>query len=189
MPSPKAPPPVYQLNITLTGIKPPIWRRIQVPSAIKLCCLHSALQVVMGWTDSHLHKFEKDGKQWGVPEYGELTDESKAQLAKVLKTEGESMIYVYDFGDNWRHEVMLDKVIPVNDVVMTPICLDGVRRCPPEDVGGVSGFEEFLTAAFDPRHKDFEKLIRWGHAHAEACDVKAVNETLSQMRWPVRHRH
>ena len=72
--SSKAPPPVYQLKITLIDIDPPIWRRIQVPSSIKLCCLHSALQVVMGWADSHLHQFEKDGKNWGVPEYDEFDD-------------------------------------------------------------------------------------------------------------------
>jgi hypothetical protein len=88
-----------------------------------------------------------------------LTDESETQLPKVLKSEGESMICVYDFGDNWCHEVMLEKVIPVNAVVRTPICLEGARRCPPEDVGGVSGFEEFLKAAFDPRHEHFEMLI------------------------------
>jgi hypothetical protein len=142
----------------------------------------------MGWTDSHLHKFEKNGKKWGVPEHEDLIDESTTQLAKVLKSEGESMIYVYDFGDNWRHEVILEKVITVNDALKTPICLGGARRCPPEDVGGVSGFRQFLRALFDPRHEDFEKLMRWGHAHAEACDLKAVNKTLSGMRWPVRHR-
>ncbi|MGD1092333.1 MAG: plasmid pRiA4b ORF-3 family protein [Bryobacteraceae bacterium] len=66
MPSSKAPPSIYRLKITLAGIEPPIWRRIQVPSSIELCCLHSALQTVMGWTDSHLHQFEKDGKYWGT---------------------------------------------------------------------------------------------------------------------------
>ena len=97
MPSKKAPPPIYRLKITLVGIEPPIWRHIQVPGTIRLCCLHDALQAVMGWTDSHLHQFEKDNKHWGVPEYDEfdeldLIDESKTQLAKLLKAEGDSMI-------------------------------------------------------------------------------------------------
>jgi hypothetical protein len=188
MPPPKASPPTYELKVTLIGITPPIWRRIQVPSSIKLCCLHSALQAAMGWTDSHLHQFKKDGKKWGIPEYEDVIDESKTQLARVLKSEGESMIYVYDFGDNWCHEVVLEKIISVNVILKTPICLEGARRCPPEDVGGVSGFEKFLKAAFDPSHEHFEMLIRWGHASAEACDVKAVNETLSGMRLPVRHK-
>ena len=146
MPPKKAPPPVYRLKITLLEIEPPIWRRIEVLSSIKLCCLHSVLQVVMGWTDSHLHQFERDGKNWGVPKWDEfdeldLIDESKTQLAKVLKSEGESMIYQYDFGDNWRHQVVLEKIILVHDVVKVPLCFGGERRCPPEDVGGASGYQ------------------------------------------------
>ena len=189
MPTKKAPPPVYQLKIRLIDIEPPIWRRIQVPATILLCCLHDALQAVFGWADSHLHNFEKDGKYWGIPEYEDLIDESKITLAKLLKAEGESMIYVYDFGDNWRHEVVLEKIIPVKDVVKAPICFGGERRCPPEDVGGVSGYEEFLEAIFDPTHEDYEQFVRWagGHFHDE-FDLEAVNETLSRMRWPIRHR-
>jgi hypothetical protein len=195
MPSKKAPPPVYRLKITLVGIEPPIWRQIQVPSTIRLCCLHDAFQAVMGWTDSHLHQFEKDGRNWGVPEYDEfdeldLIDESETPLGRVLKAEGDGLIYVYDFGDDWRHEVVLEKIIPVNDVVKTPICIGGARRCPPEDVGGVSGYQEFLEVIFDPTHEEYEHLVGWagGSFHAEEFAVKAVNETLSGMRWPIRHR-
>jgi len=89
----------------------------------------------MGWTDSHLHQFQKDRENWGVPEWDEfdeldLIDESKTQLAKVLKSEGDAMVYQYDFGDNWRHEVVLEKIIPVSDVVKVPLCSGGERRCP-----------------------------------------------------------
>ena len=109
MPTKKATPSVFQLKITLVGIEPPIWRRIQVPSTIPMCCLHDALQAVMGWTDSHLHQFEKDGKDWGVPDPDgyeddiKLIDESKVPVGKVLKAEGDSLVYLYDFGDGWRH--------------------------------------------------------------------------------------
>jgi hypothetical protein len=189
MPS-KSPPPLFQLKITLIGIDPPIWRRVQVPSPISLCCLHSAFQVVMGWTDSHLHQFEKDGKNWGVPEWEfDLIDESRTQLAKVLRSEGESMTYLYDFGDNWRHEVMLEKIIPATTASKTPVCLGGDRRCPREDVSGVLGYQEFLDAITDPAHKDYERLVTWAGGHfLDQFDVKAANETLSRMRWPVRHR-
>jgi hypothetical protein len=151
--------------------------------------LHDALQAVFGWTNSHLHNFEKDGKYWGVPEYDDLIDESRVQLGKLLKAEGESMIYVYDFGDNWQHEIVLEKVVPANAPLKLPICLDGARRCPPEDAGGVSGYEEFLEVIFDPTHEEYEHLVGWagGPFQAEAFDLKAVNETLSRMRWPVRH--
>src|ERR1019366_3090279 len=147
MPTKKAPPPIYRLKITLIGIEPPIWRVIQVPSSFKLCCLHSALQVVMGWTDSHLHQFERDGNNWGIvqlyeDENDDVVDDGSVKLSDVLHAEGDSMIYQYDFGDNWRHEVVLEKIIPVNDVVKIPICFGGARRCPPEDVGGVSGYQE-----------------------------------------------
>ena len=148
----------------------------------------------MGWTDSHLHQFEKDGMNWGVPEWDEfgefdLIDESKTTLAKVLIAEGASMVYQYDFGDDWRHEVVLEKIISISDAAKTPFCLAGERRCPPEDVGGASGYEEFLEAILDPTHENYTQYVRWagGHFHDE-FDLKSVNATLSQMRWPVRHR-
>jgi hypothetical protein len=189
MPSTKAPPPIYQLKITLAEIPPPIWRRIQVPGTILLCCLHDALQAVFGWTDSHLHNFEKDGKYWGVPEYDDLIDESNVRLAQVLKAKGDSMVYVYDFGDNWRHEVVLEKIIPAGELVKSPTCLGGDRRCPPEDVGGVSGYEDFLEIISDPRHEDYDEYVGWAGGHfLDEFDLKAVNEVLSRMRWPVRHR-
>ena len=195
MPSKKAPPPIYRLKITLIGIDPPIWRHIQVPSTILLCCLHDALQPVMGWTGSHLHQFEKDGNYWGVQEHDEfseldLIDERQTQLGNVLEKEGDALIYVYDFGDNWRHEVVLENVIPVNHVVKTPICFGGERRCPPENVGGVRGYGEFLEVISDPTHEEYEHLAGWagGPFHPEDFDVKAVTETFARMRWRFRHR-
>jgi hypothetical protein len=194
MPPAKASPPIYQLKIELIEIEPPIRRRIQVPSAIKLCCLHSAIQVAMGWTDSHLHQFEKGDKNYGVPEWDEfdeldLIDESKTQLSAVLKSEGESMIYQYDFGDNWQHDIVLEKIIPVTDAGRkAPICLGGERRGPPEEVGGAYGYEEFLEAVCDPAHENYDQFIRWAGGHfLDEFDLKAVSETLAKMRWPVRH--
>src|ERR1039458_9580510 len=191
----KAPPPIYQLKTTLLESNRLIWRRIQVPGSMRLCCLHSAIQVVMGWKDCDLHRFEKDGYLWGVPEHDEfvdhrMIDESKMHLARLFNVEGDSMIYVYDYGDNWRHEIVLEKVIPVKDVVKTPICLAGARRCPPEDVGGASGYERFLEIIFNPCHKDFRDLMTWagGAFQAEEFDVQAVNGILSGMRWPIRHK-
>jgi hypothetical protein len=116
MPAKKATPPIYELKIVLTGIDPPIWRQIKVPSTLLLCCLHDALQAVMGWNDSHLHQFEKDANYWGDPGSDDsddlkLIDESRVPVAKVLKAEGDTLVYVYDFGDNWKHEVVLDKIL------------------------------------------------------------------------------
>jgi hypothetical protein len=193
MPAKRPPLPTYRLKVTLIEIKPPIWRRIQVPASIKLCCLHSAIQVAMGWTDSHLHQWEKDTKNWGVPEWDEfdepdLIDESKTRLADMLRSEGESMVYVYDFGDDWRHNVVLESIAPVKEVVKTPICDGGERRCPPEDVGGVWGYEEFLEALLDPHHENYEQYVRWAGGHfIDDFDLEAANLMLAGMRWPVRH--
>jgi hypothetical protein len=148
----------------------------------------------MGWTDSHLHQFEKDAKYWGVPEWDEfdelnLIQESKTQLAKVLKAEGDSMVYEYDFGDNWRHEILLEKILPAEATLSRPVCLSGERRCPREDVGGVSGYDEFLEVIFDPTHEEYEHLVGWAGGHfIDEFDLKAVNQILARMRWPVRHR-
>jgi hypothetical protein len=160
---------IYELRITLQEIRPPIWRLIQVPSTLRLCCLHDALQAVMGWTNSHLHRFEKDGKQWGVPEHFEdddtdIIDESRTKISDILMTPGDSVHYVYDFGDNWRHSVVLEKLLPASTTTVRPLCLAGERHCPPEDVGGTPGYEEFLQVVFEPTHEEYDHYVRWAGA-------------------------
>lgn len=191
MPRVKTPTPIYSLKVTLLRTEPPIWRRIEVPSSIKLCCLHSAIQISMGWTDSHLHQFEKDEKKWGMIDLDEidtsLLDEKPVPVSTLLTSAGDAMIYRYDFGDGWRHQVVLEKILPP-EAAKVPICIDGQRRCPPEDVGGIPGYERFLEIIFDPTHAEYEQYVTWvgGHFH-DTFDRKAVNQILSRMRWPVRH--
>jgi Plasmid pRiA4b ORF-3-like protein len=196
---PKAQLCVYDLRITLPEIRPPIWRLVQVPDTLRLSRLHDAVQTVMGWTDSHLHRFEKDGKHWGVPEHDgddgiEIIDESRTTIGAVLTTPGDSMLYVYDFGDNWRHNVTLEKILPASDLVR-PVCIAGERHCPPEDVRGVAGYAEFLEVIFEPGHEEYEHYVRWaggpspvnrsvGRFQPEEFNVMAVNDALSRMRWP-----
>ena len=100
------------------------------------------------------------------------------------------MIYLYDLGDNWRHELVLERILPADDSATTPVCLAGERRCPPEDCGGPHGYQEFLDVIFQPGHEDFERYREWAGnpVHAEQFDLKAVNEILDRMRWPKRHR-
>jgi hypothetical protein len=185
----KAEPCIYELRITLQRILPPIWRLIQIPDTLRLSHLHDALQTVIGWTDSHLHRFEKDGKQWGVPDvdgedWVEIIEESRTTIGAVLTTPGDSMLYVYDYGDNWRHNIELEKILPASGAVR-PVCLAGERHCPPEDVGGIPGYENFLEVIFEPGHKDHEDYVRWaGRFQAEEFNLKAVNGALSRMRWP-----
>src|SRR3954470_3367006 len=139
MPRTKTTPGTYQLRVTLLGIDPPIWRRIQVPNTLPLARLHDAIQAAMGWTNSHLHDFEKDGQHWGVPETDEfgdlkLIDQWKVRIGDVLKGEGDGLRYECDFGDSWLHEILLEKILHT-EPTPKPICIGGARRCPPEDVG------------------------------------------------------
>ena len=119
----------------------------------------------------------------------EVIDESRVPVSRVLKAEGDSMVYAYDFGDNWRHSVVLEKIL-LSDAPTKPVCVAGERRCPPEDVGGPSGYQEFLEVIFQPGHEEFSHFRGWagGKFHAEEFDLKAVNGILERMRWPVRHR-
>ena len=195
MPGEKVALAAYQLTVTLLGIRPAIWRRFQVPAFIPLGSLHEVLQIVMGWTNSHLHQFEKDGKHYGVPEDDEfgnlgITDESKFTLDQLLKRDADSLVYVYDFGDDWRHDLVLEKILPAETGTVRPVCLAGERHCPPENVGGAPGYAEFLEAIFDPKHKEHDQYVRWAGARfrPEKFDMKAVSEALSKMAWPVRPR-
>lgn len=148
----------------------------------------------MGWTDSHLHQFDMDGDSWGVPEYDEcddfeLIDEGKNHLSDLLRSKGDTLIHVYDFGDDWRHEVVFEKIVPVTEQPKHPICLGGERRCPPEDVGGTHGYMEFLDAIIDPKHEEHERMVVWGGGHfIDQFDLEAANQKLRRMRWPIRHR-
>jgi len=147
----------------------------------------------------YTHQFEKDGKYWGVPEHFEdgdidILDERRTKISDVLKEQGDSVLYVYDLGDDWRHEVVLEKILPAPGTTVRPVCLSGERHCPPEDVGGTAGYEEFLEVIFDPRHEEYAHNVRWAGGPSaltqsverfqpEEFDAKAVNATLSRMRW------
>lgn len=161
--SPPARSDVLQLNVTLDNFEPPIWRRFLVRANAKLSKLHFVLQEVMGWEDCHLHQFEIGRKKYGPPEAesGEKEiDESSAALCDVLR-EGMTFHYRYDFGDSWSHTVEVEKVMRPEKGRRYPVCLEGARPCPPEDCGGVYGYEEFLAAINDPDHERHEELLDW----------------------------
>jgi hypothetical protein len=158
---------VYQLKITLQGIRPPIWRRILVPSNTKLSELHKWIEGVMGWYGGHLHKFEAGGICYGKPSpYDEFDDEDEGRyrLSDIAPSSGSRFYYEYDFGDGWRHLVIVEKVQPPDPNVEYPICTGGRRRCPPEDCGGVWGYAEMLRALAIPegeRSEEQEEALEW----------------------------
>lgn len=178
---------MYQLKVTLNGIKPPVWRRLLVPSWYSLRDLHEVLQVAMGWTDSHLHQFVARGTLYGQPdtEFGiERVNEKRVRLDEVLRTEKEAMTYEYDFGDGWEHKVVLEKILGHAAEQVAPSCVAGARACPPEDCGGVWGYTDLLKILADPAHPEHEELLEWldGKFDPEAFDASAINGMLARMK-------
>jgi len=172
---------VYQLKVTLKNSKPPIWRRIQVNSDINLYRLHQNLQVMMGWTDSHLHQFIVHGEYYGTPDPDfEVTNEKSIKLDRVVSEAGDKFFYEYDFGDSWEHSILVEKILQPETGVNYPICLDGKRACPPEDCGGIWAYGDLLEAIQDPAHPEHEEMLEWlgGRFDPEEFDVDMVNQRL-----------
>ena len=181
----------YELEITLREIEPRIWRRVAVRNNHSLAVLHDIIQIVMGWKDCHLHEFDIDGQIY-TARYPELEhweerkvrNERRAYLRDVLSGEGSRFSYIYDQGDYWQHDVTVIKVSQVKtpeELERYPLCLAGERACPPEDVGGSSGYAEMLEALADPTHEEHESFIEWLGAsfNPAAFDLKAVNAMLT----------
>lgn len=178
---------VYQLKVTLKNSKPPIWRRIQVSADTLLSKLHWILQEAMGWTNSHLHQFKVGRTYYGEPmpeEDLEIEDERKLTLQQAVPGVKKKFVYEYDFGDNWEHELLVEKALEPEAGVRYPFCLDGRRACPPEDCGGVWGYEEFLEAIRDPKHPEHDSMLEWvgGEFDADGFDLDAVNQALKHVK-------
>jgi hypothetical protein len=182
--------PIYQLKITLLGIKPPIWRRFQVPSDMNLAKLHQVIQEVMGWEESHMHQFKVGKTYYGMTypndfdDMPETRDERKARLNELVTRPKAKFIYEYDFGDSWEHEVVLEKVLPPEPGAKYPVCLEGKRACPPEDCGGVWGYANLLEVMQDEGHPEHEEMLEWlgEEFDPEKFDVEAVNKALRRIR-------
>ncbi len=176
---------IYQIKMSLIGAKPPIWRTVLVPDNLKLAAFHDVIQVAMGWTDSHLHQFIAHNVFYGIPddEFGmEIEDESKYKLSQLLSKEKDTLIYEYDFGDSWEHKILLEKVLPFDTKTALPVCIKGKRACPPEDCGGIWGYEELLQTISDPNHPDHDDMLEWlgGEFDPEEFDLEEINEELAE---------
>jgi len=161
---------VYQFKITLIGSKPSIWRRIQVADCT-LDKLHEHIQTAMGWTNSHLHQFKIKGKRYFDPalivdgyDDSDCVDSTRTRISKILPGSGKrfSFIYEYDFGDSWYHEILFEGCPQKQPGQRYPLCVEGALACPPEDVGGIGGFYQFLEALADPEDAQHNHLMEWG---------------------------
>lgn len=177
---------VYQLKVSLREITPPIWRRVQVPGDITLAKLHRVVQIVMGWTNSHLYRFSIGGVGYAEPDPdGFLNGRSdrRARLNHVVRAT-QTFEYEYDFGDSWEHDIVIEKTLQPEPGVFYPFCLGGERACPPEDCGGLWGYQEFLEAIMNPAHREHEAMLTWvgGSFDPETFDLGAVNASLRRLR-------
>ena len=172
---------VFQLNVSLKNIGPPIWRRLLVTGDTRLSKLHEIIQVVMDWDDSHLHEFKIGDKYYARPKretYREILDEKRVSLNKIITGEKQEFEYLYDFGDCWAHNILVEKVLPFEDGIRYPACLNGKRSAPPEDCGD---YEYFLEVLEDPEHPDHEHLMEWsgGNFDPEFFGLDRVQKMLN----------
>jgi hypothetical protein len=183
--------PIYQIKVTLKDFKPSIWRSIQVRSDATLGELHALIQTAMGWANSHLHHFivgkPPNLRFIGAPDPNEgdidlMEEENENEIAinRVLSATKKKITYEYDFGDSWEHEVALEKIVEAEAGAHYPRCLAGENACPPEDVGGVWGYVNFLQAINNSEHEqhDFYLESVGGEFNPEEFDLAAVNELL-----------
>ena len=179
----------YQMLVRLVGSAPTVWRQISVPGNMTLADLDRIIQAAMGWTDTHLHLFTVDGHVYGMPD-DEWVDETpnlpddEFTLDEVLGTKVKSFLYEYDLGDGWQHQVDVQMVMIADDDRNSwPMCLAGANACPPEDVGGLVGYEEFLDAIRDPSHEEHDAMRRWcgGPFDPMGFDVNSANRDIR--RW------
>ncbi|MDQ0215528.1 hypothetical protein J2S13_001946 [Oikeobacillus pervagus] len=140
---------IYQFKISLRHIEPMIWRIFQVSNQISFKTLHEVIQTVMGWDDAHLYEFKYGPIVIGVPLDDFVgtevhKDASKMKISSLSLKLGDVLQYQYDFGDHWQHLLELEGIFPRNPQSVLPICLGGERACPPEDIGGVPGYQYLL---------------------------------------------
>jgi hypothetical protein len=143
------------------------------------------IQEVMGWENCHLHLFRFGEKEYGMPDPAypsEMRNERGRRLREFLRNEGETFGYQYDFGDNWEHDLVVERIVTGAEVTDAR-CLEGERSCPPEDVGSSSGYMEYLEALKDPSHPDHQQMVEWRGPSfdPERFDPKRINRRLSQL--------
>lgn len=178
--NPASPDDVFELRITLRYIEPAIWRRVRVPAGTTLALLHEIIQIAFGWENCHLHEFEIGHTRFTPPDVRDQlhsADEHAAPLGAVVSV-GSGFIYRYDFGDDWDHEIVVERKIAGGDKSI--VCIGGARACPPEDCGGPGGYDRLLEVLADPKDENHAEMKEWvGRGFdPEKFDLAAVNKLL-----------
>jgi yecA family protein len=178
---------IYRIKVTLRNVRPLVWRRIEVPADITLDRLHRVLQSVMGWADYHLHSFQVGQVTYGEPDPepdfpDDTVDELGVRLDRIAGA-GDSLVYEYDFGDDWEHRLEIEQVCAADREAVYPRCLAGKRACPPEDCGGTGGYAGLLAILADPQHQEYAETREWAGEDfdPEAFDLDAINAALGAL--------
>lgn len=192
---------IYQFKITLMGVKPSVWRRIQVPGTYSFWDLHVAIQDAMGWSDSHLHQFEianpktQENVLIGIPD--DDFDWSRATLpgwetaiADYFTLDNRVASYEYDFGDDWQHRIRLEAIKQADSELDYPRCVAGAQSCPPEDIGGVWGYQDFVKIMRDPTDAQYQDFLEWvgGAFNPDYFDPEDVWFDDPEERWKFAFR-
>lgn len=181
-------PAIYQFKVTLRGVRPPIWRRFLIDNQVTFEDLHIIIQVVMGWENYHLYNFDTKDARVEIlddsfeffPSSKEIYDAEETQIGELITEEKQKCLYTYDFGDDWEHELVLEKVLPIDEEILVPTCLKGKRACPPEDCGGVYMYNEIQTALKGEGELD-EEMKEWlGEFDPEEFDLELINSILER---------
>jgi len=189
-----AEPSIHVLHVELVGIQPAIWRELHVRSDTPLSKLHDVLQEAFGWTHSHLHVFEDTSRQRYGDTAGDaddlgfgdpgLRDERQYTVADIAPRARSLFGYIYDFGDDWVHRIRVKKVQPAEPGKKYPACTAGARAAPPDDCGGIPGYERLLEVLEDPDHEEHEDMLQWlgGPFDPEAFDLKSTDKAVRTIR-------
>lgn len=190
---------VYQIKISIKDIEPEIWRRIIIPSNITFYKFHKIIQTAFGWQDYHLFKFDFKDTVADIPDpdytpgelYGENIKVLNAKRVKIddLLLERKNCAYTYDFGDNWEHEVVLENDFEAEEGIKYPLCIEGERHRPPEDVGGTGGYESFIEIINDKNNPEQEEYLIWAEKDTngrkfdpEYFYLREVNRALAKIK-------
>lgn len=178
---------IVRLKITLCDTEPAIWRRVEVASLITLKDLHAVIQAAMGWENYHLYQFHVARQTINGPGFDEPSFEAPRSISAVrvslddlLNSKIKRFDYLYDMGDSWEHELRIEKLLTAEPAATYPNFIDGAGRCPPEDVGGLPGFYNFLGALEDPNHPDHDELSAW---YGQPFDPNAMDEAQIKKRF------
>jgi len=178
---------VVQIRITLRDVEPPVWRRVEVPASLTLKRLHETIQGAMGWLDRHMYEFRVGQRRYGDPAIvgpePDLANAAFVKLSSLVENGVARFLYVYDFGDDWRHDITVESVRPAEPGVDYPVFVDGARHCPPEDCGGPPGYQGFLETMGNSDHPEHEEALDWYGEPFDPDDIErdSIDAMLSRI--------